>query len=91
MDSLTMAAGACTLARAERAARDGRIPALTAAIESASLVLNTSAARLIANGEEGLLLFEEIEALLAAKALLERPFASTPMFHTSGPILDEAP
>src|SRR3989440_7642489 len=36
------------LARAERAAREARIPALAAEVESASLVLNTPAARLIA-------------------------------------------
>src|SRR6267378_416671 len=40
------------LARAERAARHAGIPALTAEVESASLVLNTPAARLIARGEE---------------------------------------
>src|SRR3984957_13157366 len=39
------------LARAERAAHQAGIPALTAEIESASLVLNTPAARLIARGE----------------------------------------
>src|ERR671936_1829382 len=37
------------LARAERAARYSRIPALMAEVESGSLVLNTPAARLIAN------------------------------------------
>jgi hypothetical protein len=58
------------LARAERAARFAGIPALTAEIESASLVLNTPAARLIARGEERLLLLEEVEALLASKALV---------------------
>ena len=58
------------LARAERAARDAGIPALTAEVESASLVLNTPAARLIARGEERLLLLEEVEALLASKALV---------------------
>jgi hypothetical protein len=58
------------LARAERAARHAGIPALTAEIESASLVLNTPAARLIARGEERLLLLEEVEALLASKALV---------------------
>jgi hypothetical protein len=58
------------LARAERAARDADIPALTAEVESASLVLNTPAARLIARGEERLLLLEEVEALLASKALV---------------------
>ncbi len=58
------------LARAEHAARDAGIPALTAEVESASLVLSTPAARLIARGEERLLLLEDIEALLASKALV---------------------
>src|SRR5258705_6002225 len=58
------------LARAERAARHAGIPALTAEVESASLVLNTPAARLIASGEERLLLLEEVEALQASKALV---------------------
>jgi hypothetical protein len=58
------------LARAEFAARHARIPALTAEVESASLVLNTPAARLIASGEERLLLLEDVEALLASKALV---------------------
>jgi len=58
------------LARAERAARDADIPALTAEVESASLVLNTPAARLIARGDERLLLLEDVEALLASKALV---------------------
>jgi hypothetical protein len=58
------------LARAERAARDARIPALTAEVESAFLVLNTPAARLIASGEERLLLLEDVEALLASKAFV---------------------
>src|SRR5881409_925912 len=63
-------AARAALARAERAARDARIPALTAEVESASLVLNTPAARLIANGEERLLLLEEVEALLGSNALV---------------------
>jgi hypothetical protein len=58
------------LAGAERAARAADIPALTAEVESASLVLNTPAARLIARGEERLLLLEDVEALLASKALI---------------------
>jgi DNA-binding transcriptional ArsR family regulator len=58
------------LARAEHAARDAGIPALTAEVESASLILNTPAARLIARGEERLLLLEDVEALLASKALV---------------------
>jgi DNA-binding transcriptional ArsR family regulator len=58
------------LARAEHAARRAGIPALTAEVESASLILNTPAARLIARGEERLLLLEEVEALLASGALV---------------------
>jgi hypothetical protein len=58
------------LARAEGAARHAGIPALTAEVESASLVLNTPAARLIALGEERLLLLEEVEALLASRTLV---------------------
>src|SRR5262249_41103647 len=58
------------LARAERAARRARIPALTAEVESVSHVLNTPAARLIARGEEHPLLLEEVEALLQSKALV---------------------
>ena len=58
------------LARAQRAALHAGIPALTAEVESASLVLNTPAARLIARGEERLLRLEEVEALLASRALV---------------------
>ena len=58
------------LARAERAALHARIPALTAEVESAYLVLNTPAARLIASGEERLLLLGEVEAVLASKAFV---------------------
>jgi hypothetical protein len=58
------------IARAERAAREADIPALTAEVESASRVLNTPAARLIGRGEERLLLLEDVEALLASKALV---------------------
>ena len=58
------------LARAEWAASQARIPALNAEVESATRVLNTPAARLIANGEERLLLLEEVEALLASKRLV---------------------
>jgi len=58
------------LARAKRSALRARIPALTAEVESASLVLNTPAARLIASGKERFLLLKEVEALLASKALV---------------------
>ena len=58
------------LARAERAARQASIPALTAEVESASLLLNTPAARLIAARQERFLLLDEVESLLASPALI---------------------
>jgi tetratricopeptide (TPR) repeat protein len=58
------------LTRAEHAAREADIPALTAEVESASIVMNTTAARLIARGEERPLLLEEVEALLASGAFV---------------------
>jgi DNA-binding winged helix-turn-helix (wHTH) protein len=58
------------LARAEVAARQARIPALTAEVESAALLLGTPAARLIAHGEERPLLLDEVEALLASTSLV---------------------
>jgi tetratricopeptide (TPR) repeat protein len=63
-------AARAALARAEHAAREADIPALTAEVESASLVMKTTAARLIARGEERPLLLEEVEALLASGALV---------------------
>jgi hypothetical protein len=63
-------AARAALARAGRAAREANIPALTAEVESASLVMNTTAARLIARGEERPLLLEDVEALLASGALV---------------------
>jgi hypothetical protein len=58
------------LARAEHAAHRSRIPALMAEVESAYLVLNAPVARLVANGGQRLLLLDEVEALLASKALV---------------------
>jgi len=58
------------LTRAEHAARDADIPALTAEVESAFDALNTPAARLMARGEERLLLLADVEKLLASKALV---------------------
>ncbi|HEV2550345.1 MAG TPA: hypothetical protein VGU20_23740 [Stellaceae bacterium] len=58
------------LARAEHAARDAGIPALSAEVESASLILATPAARRIARGEERPLLLDDVEALLASNALV---------------------
>ncbi len=63
-------AARAALARAEHAAHHARIPALTAEVESASRVLNTPAARLVARGQERLLLLEDVETLLASKALV---------------------
>ncbi len=64
------AAARTALAQAAAAAHQAGIPALTAEVESAWLVLGTPAARLIANGEERSVLLEEVEALLASKALV---------------------
>jgi len=58
------------LARAEEAARWACIPALVAEVEQALAVLDTPAARVIARGEERPLLLEEVETLLASKALV---------------------
>jgi DNA-binding transcriptional ArsR family regulator len=67
---LQMKEARAALARAQRAAGHAGIPALTAEVESASLVLDAPAARQIGNGEERLLRLEEVEALLASKALV---------------------
>ena len=58
------------LDRAARAARSAGIPALLAEIESAARILDTPAARLIANGDERLLLLADVEALLASDGLV---------------------
>ncbi|RWO63837.1 helix-turn-helix domain-containing protein [Mesorhizobium sp.] len=63
-------AARAALGRAEHAARQADIPALTAEVEGASLVMNTPAARLIARGVERPLLLEEVEAQLASGALV---------------------
>src|SRR5690348_703712 len=63
-------AARAALARAENAARRAGVPALTAEVESASRVLNTQAARLIARGAARPLLLDEVEALLASGALV---------------------
>ncbi len=58
------------LARAERAARQARIPALLAEVESASLLLKTPTARLIARGTQRPLLLQDLEAVLSSAALV---------------------
>jgi hypothetical protein len=70
MRRLRTKAALVALARAERAARDASVPALIAEVESAGVALKTPAARLMADGEERLLMLEEVEALLASTALV---------------------
>jgi DNA-binding transcriptional ArsR family regulator len=63
-------AARAALVRAERAVRDAHIPALAAEVESAFAALDAPAARLIAGGEQRLLVLEEVEALLASDAFV---------------------
>lgn len=65
------------LDRAADAARLAGIPALTAEVESTSLVLDTPAARLIARGKEHPLLLGQVEALAASEALVVDTFHHT--------------
>jgi hypothetical protein len=70
MRRLRTKAARAALARAERTARHARIPSLRAEVESALLVLNTPAARLIASGQERPLLLEEVGALVASNTFV---------------------
>ncbi len=58
------------IANAKRAAQRAGIPALTAEVDSASLLLTMPAARLVAKGEDRPLLLADVEALQASKALI---------------------
>jgi len=58
------------LARAERAAHQADIPELMAEVEAAAMLLEAPAARLIERGEARQLLLEDVEALLASRALV---------------------
>jgi hypothetical protein len=62
------------LARAERAAHQAGIPALMAEVEGAFRILNTPAARLVARGDQRLLLLEDVETLLVSKAIVVDAF-----------------
>lgn len=62
------------LGRAAHAARLAEIPALMAEVDSASLILDTTAARLIARGSERPLLLGEVESLAASSALVVDAF-----------------
>ena len=70
MRRIRVKAARAALARAERAARQAGIPALMAEVESASLVLNTPAARLIEHGKEQFIRLEEVEAVLESGTLV---------------------
>jgi hypothetical protein len=70
MRRLQTKAARAALSRAQSAARLAGVPALTAEVESASRVLHTPAARLVARGQEQPLLLEQVEALLASPALV---------------------
>jgi hypothetical protein len=67
---LDTTAARAALARAKRAAREARIPALGAEVEAAALSLTAPAARVIAGGTERLVRLAEVEALLASRALV---------------------
>jgi hypothetical protein len=67
---LRMKEARAALGRAERAVREARIPALEAEVKSARVVLDNPAARVIASGEDRLILFDEVETLLASNALV---------------------
>jgi hypothetical protein len=58
------------LDRAEQAAGEAGIPALSAEVAHASAVLSTPAARLIARGQTRSLLLQDAEALLASNAVV---------------------
>src|SRR5262249_50432769 len=63
-------AARAALVRAEQAAGNAHIPALTAEVERAAVALNMPAARLMSRGEGRLLHLEEVEALLSSNALV---------------------
>jgi hypothetical protein len=58
------------LVRAERAARESRIPALIAEVGVAASVLTKPAARLTARGRQRTLTMDEVESVLASKAFV---------------------
>jgi tetratricopeptide (TPR) repeat protein len=70
MRRLRIKAASAALARAESAARQAGIPPLSAEVESATLALDTPAARLITRGKERLLRLGDIETLLVSRALV---------------------
>jgi tetratricopeptide (TPR) repeat protein len=67
---LRIKAARAALTRADRIAREARIVALVAEVESAARILDTPAARLIARGETKALQLDDIEEVLESKSLV---------------------
>jgi hypothetical protein len=67
---LDIKAARIAFVQARQAALQADIPALTAEVENAFHILNTTAARLIAKNTEHPLLLEDVEALLASDTLV---------------------
>jgi len=70
MRRLQAKAARASLARAALAARESRIAALAAEVDSAGAMLDAPAARLIADGRERTLRIEDVEAVLGSDALV---------------------
>jgi len=70
MRRLRIKTARAALAAAAQAARAAGIPALLAEVASTAALLDTPAARLIAPGEDRLLLLDEVETLLASPMLV---------------------
>ncbi|HWX63975.1 helix-turn-helix domain-containing protein [Bradyrhizobium sp.] len=70
MRRLRIRTARAALAQAGRAARQAGIAELAAEVESAAKILDTPAARLIAQGKARPILLEEVEALQASQALV---------------------
>jgi hypothetical protein len=70
MRRLRAEAAYTAIERAGQAAHQARIPALAAEVQSARLLLNAPAARLITGGQQRPLLLKEVEALLASDAII---------------------
>ena len=70
MRRLRIKTARAALAEAERTARQARIAPLLAEVESATLVLDSPAARRIARGQEQILRLDDVEALLSSKGLV---------------------
>jgi hypothetical protein len=76
MRRLQSRAARAALARAELAAHHAGIPALSAEVASATLLLNSPAALMLTQGVERTLLLDEVEALFASTSLVVDAFRS---------------